>query len=96
MRIAGLPQRGHVIMVLSFTAVPVDRSSPRITAPARAAEGRTDRFPRAVRPSAAQAAGRAGLTGVRLDQLVRVRMESARSKAHGSGMAAWLMVAWLG
>jgi hypothetical protein len=36
---------------------PVDRSRSRIAAPARAAEGRTARFPRAARPAAAQDAG---------------------------------------
>src|SRR4029453_5104294 len=41
-----LPRRG-----------PGDRSGPRIAAPAGAAEGRTVRLPRAVRPAAAQDAG---------------------------------------
>src|SRR5512132_1195185 len=80
MRMAGLPQRGQVTMVLSFHGRgPVDRSGPRIAAAARAAEERTGRFPRAVRPAAAQDAGSLsvawpGADRGRLDQGLRMHM----------------------
>ena len=59
--------------------MPVDRSDPRIATAVRAAEDRTARFPRAVRPAAARDAGSLsvawlGLTGERLDQDMRTHM----------------------
>jgi hypothetical protein len=73
----------------------VDRSDSRIAAAARAAEGRTVRFLRAVRSTGVQDAGSPrvtwpGLNGARPGQDMRLHMASARSEPAGSGRRPWL------